>query len=110
MHKPDDTLARETHEELKPLLGLGASPRRVFVRRWPRAIPQLNRGHHRAMRHVSKWANAGPVRVLGNALSGLSLGSCIAAGRAEAERIAGELATTTGPRREAMEARACLSA
>lgn len=100
----DAELVRTAHGELAGVLGIRGEPRRVFVRRWEGAIPQLNVGHHRVARAVRAWMGEGPVRIVGNYLGGLSLGACVAAGRAEAERIAGELGGA-GARREA-----CLSA
>jgi oxygen-dependent protoporphyrinogen oxidase len=82
------------HGELSRTLGVRAEPADVFVRRWPSAIPQYNRGHTGLRRAVEAWSGRRPVSVIGAALTGASLNACATAGRAEADRLAALLSRT----------------
>src|SRR5205823_6047134 len=75
--------------ELEAKLGARGLPEDVFVRRWPGAIPQYNRGHSALRAMAERWARR--VSIVGSALTGVSLNDCVTAGRAEAQRLATRL-------------------
>jgi oxygen-dependent protoporphyrinogen oxidase len=97
MDHDDAALTRLARRELALRLGAG-DPEEVFVRRWTQAVPQYERGHGRIAAAVRAWSTLGPVSVIGNAVTGVSLPDCIAAGRAEADRL---LAITAAAGKEA---------
>jgi protoporphyrinogen/coproporphyrinogen III oxidase len=58
-----------------------------FIRRWPGAIPQFHIGHSALRGRIGELTAGGPVSVIGNVMSGLSLPDCIAGARAHAESL-----------------------
>ena len=83
----DQELVDQIHTILAARLSITQQPQRTFLRRWPNALPQFHTGHAAIQEHVRQWSARGPVSLIGNAISGLSLNDCIATGRTEADRI-----------------------
>jgi protoporphyrinogen/coproporphyrinogen III oxidase len=84
--------------ELAATIGLRGEPEKIFVRAWPQAIPQYERGHTQLAARARAWSAAGPVSIIGNMLSGLSIPDCITAGREEADRLLPRLSSTSSNR------------
>lgn len=78
-------------DELRSRIGARGEPEDVYIRRWDAAIPQYNAGHARMRAQVEAWCAGRRVSIIGSALTGVSLNDCVAAGRGEAERLAGVL-------------------
>lgn len=83
----EDRLVALARQELEERLGITAPPERVFIHRWPAAIPQYVKGHWRVRTDAERWGEGRNVSVVGSTLTGLSLNDCACAGRAEAERL-----------------------
>ena len=76
--------------ELGEMLGVGAFPTEVRVRRWPRAFPQYTPGHLERVAAIEReLAAAAPgVALAGAAYRGVGIPACIAQGRAAAAAAA----------------------
>jgi oxygen-dependent protoporphyrinogen oxidase len=84
-------------EELARLLGAGADPMWSEITRWPRAIPQYTMGHLQRIAKVEEAERAVPgLYFCANYRGGVSIGDCVKAGHATAERITGHLGGGTG--------------
>jgi oxygen-dependent protoporphyrinogen oxidase len=84
-------------EELARLLGAGADPMWSEVTRWPRAIPQYTMGHLQRIARVEEAERSIPgLYFCANYRGGVSIGDCVKAGHATAERIAGHLGGGAG--------------
>ncbi len=92
---PDADLARCATEEIAPLLGATEPPRLLSVVRWPRAIPQYDRGHASRIAALARAEVRLPgLRFLGAYRGGISVGDVLrnairAAGPAAPETKAG---------------------
>ncbi len=85
-------------EELARLLGAGADPLWSEVTRWPRAIPQYTMGHLQRIAKVEEAERSIPgLYFCANYRGGVSIGDCVKAGHATAERVAGHLGGGAGP-------------
>ena len=85
---PDDELVRLVCEDLRALLGVKGEP--VFRRiiRWPRAIPQYNRGYGELLSALEKLEAAHPgLHFVGNYRGGIAAGQCIRNGLRLAEEM-----------------------
>jgi len=84
-------------EELARLLGAGADPMWTEVTRWPRAIPQYTMGHLLRIAKVDEAERSIPgLYFCANYRGGVSIGDCVKAGHATAERVAGHLGGGAG--------------
>lgn len=93
----DKNLDALVRAELQERLGLAPDARAhdVVIRRWRQAIPQLNVGHDAMKQRLAAAVQNGPVTLLGNYLSGLSLPDCIRGARDHAARLMPDAATPT---------------
>jgi len=86
-----DVLA-SVQAELERLLGAGAGPLWTEVTRWPRAIPQYTRGHLGRIARIEEAERAMPgLHFCANYRGGVSIGDCVKAGHATAERLAAHM-------------------
>lgn len=84
-------------EELARLLGAGADPLWSEITRWPRAIPQYTMGHLQRIDKVEEAERSIPgLYFCANYRGGVSIGDCVKAGHATAERVAGHLGGGAG--------------
>jgi oxygen-dependent protoporphyrinogen oxidase len=84
-------------EELARLLGAGADPMWSEITRWPRAIPQYTMGHLQRIAKVEEAERSIPgLYFCANYRGGVSIGDCVKAGHATAERIAVQLGGGAG--------------
>jgi oxygen-dependent protoporphyrinogen oxidase len=84
-------------EELARLLGAGADPMWSEITRWPRAIPQYTMGHLQRIAKVEEAERSIPgLYFCANYRGGVSIGDCVKAGHATAERVAGHLGGGAG--------------
>jgi oxygen-dependent protoporphyrinogen oxidase len=85
----DERLAVAVQEDLGRALGVRGEPLARAVRRWPRAIPQYERGHGRFVALQSELEGALPgLHLAGNYLHGISVPDCVRNATALAERVA----------------------
>ena len=78
--------------ELSRLVGAGAEPMWTEITRWNRAIPQYTMGHLQRMAKVEEAERALPgLYFCANYRGGVSIGDCVKAGHAIAERVAAQL-------------------
>jgi oxygen-dependent protoporphyrinogen oxidase len=92
----DFELKRSVHEELARLLGAGAEPLWTEVTRWSRAIPQYTLGHLQRLARVEEAEGRLPgLYFCANYRGGVSIGDCVKAGHAIAERVAAQLKPAT---------------
>jgi len=67
------------------------------ITRWPRAIPQYTMGHLQRIARVEEAERAAPgLYFCANYRGGVSIGDCVKAGHATAERITGHLGGGAG--------------
>jgi oxygen-dependent protoporphyrinogen oxidase len=93
----DAELRGAVQEELARLLGAGADPMWSEITRWPRAIPQYTMGHLQRIARVEEAERAAPgLYFCANYRGGVSIGDCVKAGHATAERITGHLVGGAG--------------
>ena len=84
----DAELRSSVQAELQRLLGVGADPMWSEITRWPRAIPQYTMGHLRRMEAVEAAERALPgLFFCANYRGGVSIGDCVKAGHATADRV-----------------------
>ena len=94
----DAALRKVVLADLDRTLGLADDPVRVRVRRWPRAIPQYERGHGRVVDLAERIEAAQPgLAIGGNVLGGVSVADCVRKGTALAEAIAAEAGGGASP-------------
>jgi len=85
----DEQLGAAVQEDLGRALGVRGEPLARAVRRWPRAIPQYERGHGRFVSLQSELERELPgLHLAGNYLHGISVPDCVRNATALAERIA----------------------
>jgi protoporphyrinogen/coproporphyrinogen III oxidase len=85
----DERLGLAVQEDLGRALGVRGEPLARVVRRWPRAIPQYERGHGRFIALQSELERELPgLYLAGNYLHGISVPDCVRNATALAERIA----------------------
>jgi oxygen-dependent protoporphyrinogen oxidase len=93
----DAEVRAAVEEELARLLGVGAAPMWSEVTRWPRAIPQYTMGHLQRIARVEEAERSAPgLYFCANYRGGVSIGDCVKAGHATAERVAGHLGVKAG--------------
>jgi len=82
-------------DELVSLLGVRAAPRRIWVNRWERAIPQYTLGHLGRVAAIDEAERALPgLFFCANYRGGISVADCIKSSRAAADRVAQYLGRT----------------
>ncbi len=85
---PEEAIVAQVREELRAIMGLTAAPVRVWVFRWPRALPQYTVGHLERLRRIeARLADLPGLFLLGNAYRGVGVPDCVAA----AQRLAADL-------------------
>lgn len=88
-------IAALVQEELGSLLGVRAAPRRTWVNRWERAIPQYTLGHLGRVAAIDEAESALPgLFFCANYRGGISVADCIKSSRAAADRVAQYLGGT----------------
>ncbi len=94
----DDELVARVTAELEPLVGLGESPTRSMVTRWPDSFPQY-RVHHllRVGGIEAAVKRVGRLAVAGAAYRGVGIPACVASGRAAGRAVLDSLAGVTDP-------------
>jgi oxygen-dependent protoporphyrinogen oxidase len=93
----DAEIRGAVQEELARLLGAGADPMWSEITRWPRAIPQYTMGHLPRLAKVEEAEKDIPgLYFCANYRGGVSIGDCVKAGHATAERVAGHLGGGAG--------------
>ncbi|MDH5208622.1 MAG: protoporphyrinogen oxidase [Burkholderiaceae bacterium] len=89
----DENLASAVHGELVRLVGARAQPLWREITRWARAIPQYTMGHLGRIAAVEQAERVVPgLYFCANYRGGVSIGDCVKAGHAIAERVATRLA------------------
>lgn len=92
LHLDDEAITARALDELRGLMGFSASPWRVWVHRWPRAMPQYLVGHPSRVRTLTARVQAIPGLFLaGAAYRGIGIPDCIQDGEAAAMRVLGAL-------------------
>lgn len=85
----DEEMVRRTTETLRPLLGIQGEAERVWVHRWPMALPQYRVGHLDWLAQVEEALASWPgLVVVGSAYRGVGIPDCIRQGQMAAERLA----------------------
>lgn len=88
LEQDDAGLTRRATEALRPILGLRGQPARVWVHRWPRAMPQYEVGHLDWLAAVDRALADFPGLLLaGSAYRGIGVPDCVRQGQEAAERI-----------------------
>lgn len=65
-------------KDLADLIGAGGKPVLARVRRWPRGLPQYQRGHHELLDQMKDALDETPgLFITGNFLRGVSVGACV---------------------------------
>jgi oxygen-dependent protoporphyrinogen oxidase len=93
----DADLRSAVQAELARLVGAGAEPMWSEITRWSRAIPQYTLGHLGRIAKVEEAERAVPgLYFCANYRGGVSIGDCVKAGHAIAERVAARLVQPGG--------------
>lgn len=94
----DAEVRSAVHAELSHLVGAGAEPMWSEITRWDRAIPQYTMGHLQRIAKVEEAERAMPgLYFCANYRGGVSIGDCVKAGHATADRLAAQLGAATRP-------------
>jgi oxygen-dependent protoporphyrinogen oxidase len=89
----DEDIKRAVQGEMTRLVGARAEPLWSEITRWARAIPQYTMGHLGRLAAVEQAERAMPgLYFCANYRGGVSIGDCVKAGHAIAERVAAGLA------------------
>lgn len=92
----DAELRSAVQSELSRLLGVGAEPMWSEITRWTRAIPQYTMGHLERIAQVEEAERTLPgLYFCANYRGGVSIGDCVKAGHATADRLAAQLGRLT---------------
>ncbi|MBS0375683.1 MAG: protoporphyrinogen oxidase [Proteobacteria bacterium] len=87
--RPEEELVALTRAAIERALGVRAAPDVVYVRRWPRAIPNYGPGHLATVAAIEAAAAQQPgLALVGNAYRGVAMNDCCREGRALAARLA----------------------
>ena len=85
----DERLVEIVQHDLRELMGIQGRPDEVFIRRWPRAIPQYQAGHQQRVDALAAFEEEVPgLHISGNFRGGISVGDCIEQASALSERVA----------------------
>lgn len=85
----DPELTAIVLSDLRELMGVTKDPDLVYIRRWPRAIPQYDVGHLDIVRTLeSVEAEIPGLHITGNFRGGISVSDCVKSARAVASGIA----------------------
>lgn len=88
----DAALLSAVQAELERLIGVGAAPMWSEITRWNRAIPQYTMGHLERVARIEEAERAVPgLYFCANYRGGVSIGDCVKAGHATADRVAARL-------------------
>ncbi|MBI3966808.1 MAG: protoporphyrinogen oxidase [Chloroflexi bacterium] len=91
----DDVVVARTVDALRPVLGLAGFPRRVWVHRWPDAMPQYAVGHLDWVAALDRALTAHPGIVLaGSSYRGVGIPDCVRQAKEAVTRI---LSSGNGP-------------
>ncbi len=91
----DMEIAATAHVELSRVLRIRGAPVVQHVSRWERGLPQYNIGHAGIVRSLGEMCAGNPgLFLVGNYLTGPSLGSCVEQANKVAEAVAGFCAGT----------------
>jgi len=94
----DAEVRSAVQSELSRLLGAGAAPMWTEITRWSRAIPQYTMGHLQRIAKVEEAERAMPgLFFCANYRGGVSIGDCVKAGHATADRLAALLGRQASP-------------
>lgn len=94
----DAELKRAVQAELARLVGAGAEPMWTEITRWSRAIPQYTMGHLGRIARVEDAERSLPgLFFCANYRGGVSIGDCVKAGHAIAERVVQHLGSARAP-------------
>ncbi|HEU4365078.1 MAG TPA: FAD-dependent oxidoreductase, partial [Candidatus Krumholzibacteria bacterium] len=87
-----DEVERRARDELLRVMGIGATPLRSWVRRWPHAIAQYDFGHAARLRTARELAarHTG-LELCGSSYDGISFGTAIASGASAARKTLASL-------------------
>lgn len=92
----DAEVRSAVQSELSRLLGVGAEPMWSEITRWARAIPQYTMGHLERIAKVEEAERTLPgLHFCANYRGGVSIGDCVKAGHATADRLAAQLGRPT---------------
>ncbi|MCF7804036.1 MAG: protoporphyrinogen oxidase [Candidatus Marinimicrobia bacterium] len=92
----DEELLQQMREDFAILMGVEARPEKLFIRRWPKAIPQYTLGHlEREARMETFEENHPGLFITGNHRGGISVADCIKHSEPRAEAIYEYLKTKT---------------
>jgi oxygen-dependent protoporphyrinogen oxidase len=87
----DAEVRAAVQSELSRLLGAGAEPMWSEITRWKRAIPQYTMGHLQRIATVEEAERTLPgLHFCANYRGGVSIGDCVKAGHAAADRLAAQ--------------------
>jgi protoporphyrinogen/coproporphyrinogen III oxidase len=90
-------LVTRARAELERVMGIRAKPRRVWVRRWPRAIAQYELGHGQRVALARAQAARHPgLDLCGTSYDGVSFGSAVKSAEAAARRMIAVIAGAAG--------------
>jgi len=74
----EEVMVNQVLIEFKKIMKIDADPVHWFIKKWSRAIPQYNLGHHEHERYFDQFENENPgVLLAGNFRGGVSVGDCI---------------------------------
>ena len=89
---PEEDLVSIVRQELRLTLGIEAEPEFVWVRRWPRAIPQYVVGHAERLREIEeRIGRLSGLFLAGNAFYGVGVNDCTARAEAVASQVLAHL-------------------
>jgi oxygen-dependent protoporphyrinogen oxidase len=92
-HLDDGDLVERLHADLAEATGLRSGPVEVLVRRWPKALAQLEVGHQGRIDAVRRHLRDLPgVALAGAPYEGLGVGTCVGSGERAARAVAVHLA------------------
>jgi len=85
----ESALLEEMQEDFRQLMGITAEPETVFIRKWPKAIPQYTLGHLERENRMDTFERTHPgLFITGNHRGGISVADCIKHSEPRAERVA----------------------
>ena len=88
---PDEALLATVLADLRRTMGIAAPPRRTWIFRHPRGIPQYERGHGARLDAIEdRLARLPGLHLTGNSYQGVSVNLCVVDAARVAERISAE--------------------
>lgn len=84
----EEVMINQVLIEFREIMNINAVPKKWYYKKWPKAIPQYNLGHHEHELYFEKFEKENPgIFLSGNYRGGISVGDCIKSSKNVSENV-----------------------